>query len=56
MALGYAEWKAGKKDDADRDMREGLESLREGMTPGHPETEPRRNRSRFRLPQPFHCR
>jgi tetratricopeptide (TPR) repeat protein len=36
MALGYAEWKAGKKDDADRDMRDGLEALREGMMPGHP--------------------
>ena len=36
MALGYAEWKAGKKEDADRDMREGIEFLREGTTPGHP--------------------
>ncbi len=36
VALGYAEWKTGKKDDADRDMREGIASLRAGMTPGHP--------------------
>lgn len=36
VAMGYAEWKAGRKDDADRDMRDGVESLREGTTPGHP--------------------
>jgi tetratricopeptide (TPR) repeat protein len=36
MALGYAEWKTGLKDDADRDMREGIAALRAWMTPGHP--------------------
>ena len=36
MALGYAEWKAGMKDDADGEMREGIEILKEWRTPGHP--------------------
>ncbi|WP_263366781.1 tetratricopeptide repeat protein [Edaphobacter bradus] len=36
MALGYAEWKAGMKDDPDAEMREGIRILRRWMTPGHP--------------------
>ncbi len=36
VAIGYAEWKAGKKGDADRDMRAGVEALRSWTTSGHP--------------------
>jgi len=36
VAVGYAEWKAGKKDDADRDMHAGVEALRSWTTSGHP--------------------
>lgn len=36
VAIGYAEWKAGKKDDADRDMHAGVEALRSWTTSGHP--------------------
>jgi tetratricopeptide (TPR) repeat protein len=36
VAIGYAEWKAGKKEDADRDMRAGVEALRSWTTSGHP--------------------
>jgi tetratricopeptide (TPR) repeat protein len=36
MALGEAEWKAGMVEDADRDMRAGIEILRASTTPGRP--------------------
>lgn len=36
MALGFAEWKAGKMDAAMEDMREGVEILRTSMALGHP--------------------
>jgi tetratricopeptide (TPR) repeat protein len=35
IALGYAEWKTGLKDEAGEDLREGVRILRERVTPGH---------------------
>jgi tetratricopeptide (TPR) repeat protein len=36
MAVGYAEWKAGVKNNPDEEMREGIRILRKRTTPGHP--------------------
>lgn len=36
MALGYAAWKAGRKDVPGEEMQQGVEILKRWMTPGHP--------------------
>ena len=37
MAFGTAKWKAGAKEGAEPEMRAGLDILRAGLPPGHPE-------------------
>jgi hypothetical protein len=37
IAFGTAKWKAGVKEGAEPEMRAGLDILRAGLPPGHPE-------------------
>jgi tetratricopeptide (TPR) repeat protein len=36
LTLGYAEWKSGKKDGPDEEMREGIRIMKENEPPSHP--------------------